>query len=360
MRRTDTLIVGGGPAGAAAAIALTRASQRPLLIERDRQTRDALCGGFLSWPTIDRLQRLGIDPWQLGAPRIDRLRLFAGHRHAETALPAPAAALSRRALDSALLDHAARLGCAVERGVAARDHEDGRLKLGDGAEIAAERIILATGKHELRGLARPRAGNDAAIGLRWRLAASPALTRWLAGRIEVHLFRGGYAGLVLQEDGTANLCVALRHSRFVAAGQQPAPFLAEMAAECPALGERLALATAIGPAQAIAQIPYGWRARSTDPGLYRVGDQAAVIPSFAGEGIGIALASGMAAAEAILRSEPAGPFQLALAGRTARPIRYGQGLAHIAAHPAGAALLVGAVGVSPVLARLAARLTRID
>ena len=49
----DTLIVGGGPAGAAAAIMLAEAGIRAIVLERSRDTGDALCGGFLSWRSIE-------------------------------------------------------------------------------------------------------------------------------------------------------------------------------------------------------------------------------------------------------------------------------------------------------------------
>ena len=211
MRRTAALIVGGGPAGAAAAIGLARRGLRPLLIERDAETRDALCGGFLSWATLDRLRGLGVDAGALGARSIDRLALFAGSRSAEADLPAPAAGLTRQVLDTALLASAARAGTGIERGVMARRWDAGRILLGDGTEITAGAILLATGKHELRGVGRPKGDT---IGMRYRLAASPALDRLLDRRIELHLFRGGYAGLLLQEDGSANLC--LRDTRLAA------------------------------------------------------------------------------------------------------------------------------------------------
>ncbi|HKX35436.1 MAG TPA: FAD-dependent monooxygenase, partial [Rhizorhapis sp.] len=59
MCRTDPLIIGGGPAGAAAAIHLLCAGAQPTIIERQKETGDALCGGFLSWRTLQRLERLG-------------------------------------------------------------------------------------------------------------------------------------------------------------------------------------------------------------------------------------------------------------------------------------------------------------
>ena len=359
MRRTAALIVGGGPAGSAAAIGLARAGMPPLLIERDAETRDALCGGFLSWATIARLAKLGVDPFALAAHRIDRVVLLHGPREAAADLPAPAAALSRRVLDTALLAGAEAAGARIERGIGARAFDDGALRLDDGGRIAGDALILATGKHELRGAARPRPDRNAAIGLRWRLAPSPALTRLVAGRIELHLFRGGYAGLALQEDGGANLCLAVRPARLAEADNRPDSLLAQLAGEAPALAERVGAAAAVGPAQAIANIPYGWRATTGEPGLYRVGDQCGVIPSLAGEGMAIAIASGCAAADAIRRGAPAIDFQPRFARRLHRPISLAAALWHAAEHPAGARALLAAVRTAPSLATLAARLTRI-
>lgn len=359
MRRTATLIVGGGPAGSAAAIGLGRAGIRAVVIERERETRDLLCGGFLSWATIARLESLGVDPLALGARRIERLALFAGERSAEARLPHPAAALSRRAMDTALLAQAELAGAGVERGVAARGFDRGRIRLDEG-EIEAQCLVLATGKHDLRGIVRPRAAGDAAVGLRWRLGASPALTRLVDRRIELHLFRAGYAGLVLQEDGGANLCLAMRHSRIAELDRKPENVLTTLAEECPALADRLAAAGSIGPAHAVANIPYGWRARTTAPGVYRVGDQAGVIPSLAGEGISIALASGLAAADAIARVDSAAHFQARFARRMARPLPLAGALWRAAEHPFGARALIAAVRTAPALADWASRLTRLS
>ncbi len=359
MRRTSALIVGGGPAGSAAAIGLARAGLRPLLIERDRETRDLLCGGFLSWATVARLNALGVDPATLGAQQIATVALYAAGRSAEARLPHAATALSRRSLDIALLREADAAGAAIERGVTARVYEQDRLRLDGGEEIECASLVLATGKHDLRGVSRPRAEGDAAIGLRWRLGASPQLTRLVGGRIELHLFRAGYVGLVLQEDGAANLCLAMRQSRFAELERSSERVLAALTDECPALADRIAAAGSIGPANAVANVPYGWRARTTTPAVYRVGDQAGVIPSLAGEGISIALASGSAAAEAIMCGQTAERFQPHLARRMRNPIGIAGALWRTAENPTGARVMIAAVRTAPVLAALAARMTRL-
>ncbi|WP_375380762.1 NAD(P)/FAD-dependent oxidoreductase [uncultured Sphingomonas sp.] len=353
------LILGGGPAGAAAAIALARGGAAPLLVERTRETGDALCGGFLSWRTTAALDALGIAADDLNPAPVTRVRLFAGTRHREARLPAPARAVSRRRLDTLLLARAEAVGVRIERGMTAREVDGRSVRFADGSAITADALFLASGKHDVRGLARPAEarGADPTIGLRVRLAPSPSLTRLVDNTIELHLVDRGYAGLVLQEDGSGNLCCAVHRSRLTEAGS-PEALLAAMGREVPALGERLAHAR--GTVDAIANVPYGWRERGGEAGLFRLGDQAAVIPSLAGEGMGIAIASGTRAAAAYLGGGPA-----AAAG-------YQRGLAHDAARPLGVAGAVWRLAERPALARVAlailparlidvlARATRID
>jgi flavin-dependent dehydrogenase len=361
MRRAAALIVGGGPAGSAAAIALARGGLRPEVIERSAGDRDVVCGGFLGWDALARLKRLGLDSEALGARPIRRLRLVAGRRLFEGDLPQAAAGLSRRRLDAALLETAERAGAIVTRGRAVRAVEDGRLRLDDGEELAADALFLATGKHELRGLARdlePRREPPTA-GLRTALPPHPALERALAGIIELHLYDGGYAGLLLQEDGSANLCLAISRARLAAAGG-PLPLIRALLEEAPLLGDRLggALPEAW---EAIAGVPYGWRAAATEPGLFRLGDQAAVIASLAGDGIAVALASGEAAARAFLAGGPgaAPDFQRDFAGRTRRPVGIAEALRHAAERGVTRGAMMAVLRFAPGLAGFAAKLTRI-
>lgn len=355
MRRAAALIVGGGPAGAAAAIGLARAGAMPLVIERSAGERGVVCGGFLGWDALARLRQLGLDAAALGARPIHRLRLVAGDRVVERPLPKPAAGLSRRRLDAALLGLAEAEGAAVLRGRAARAAEGRQVRLDDGEEIAADALFVATGKHELRGTARELGGRAVSVGLRAALPASPALGRDLDGVIELHLYDGGYAGLLLQEDGRVNLCLSVAQARL---GGGRDALLTALWGEAPRLADR------VGPPpadwEAIAGVPYGWRARLTQPQVYRVGDQAAVIASLAGDGIAIALASGIAAAQACLRGDGKGArdYQQAFARRALRPVKAAEALRHMAEHryERGAMIMLARVGG---LAGLAARMTRI-
>lgn len=354
MRRTPALIVGGGPAAAAAAITLARAGAAHLLVERTRETEDALCGGFLSWRTLDALRGLGIDPDMLNPADITRVRLFAGNRITSATLPRPAKAVSRRRLDTTMLETAAAAGARIERGVTVRAIE-GTVARVDGDEIAADALFLATGKHDVRGAGRPR-GADPTLGLRVRLAASPKLTRLVGDAVELHLFDRGYAGIALQEDGSANVCLAVRRSRLREAGT-PLDLLRDLSVG--ALGERLGSLTDDAAIDAVANVPYGWRARSGAPGLFRLGDQAGVIPSLAGEGMGIAVAGGVSAARAYLSGRPAPEWQHGFSREIARPIGVA-GLVRRAVERPGAAREAAMLAArTPFLIQIIARATRI-
>jgi flavin-dependent dehydrogenase len=363
VRRSAALIVGGGPAGASAAILLARARLPHLLVERSHETGDALCGGFLSWRTLDALRSLGVEAEMLGSARVTKVRLFASDKVAEAALPRPALAVSRHRLDSVLLTQAIRAGAAIERGVTVKAIEGRIARLQDGADLASDALFLASGKHDVRGLARPAEGRgkDPTLGLRVRLSASPALDRLVGGAIELHLFDRGYMGVVLQEDGSANCCMAVRRSRLTEAGS-PDRLLDALARECPPLGERLARRSGSEPIDAVANVPYGWRERAGEAGLFRLGDQAGVIPSLAGEGMGIAIASGIRAANAYAAGgvEAAIPFQARLARDLARPIGIAGLIRAGAERPRLARSATAVARHMPLLVDAVARLTRIN
>jgi flavin-dependent dehydrogenase len=361
MRRTAALIIGGGPAGSAAAITLARGGVVPYLVERTTGPHDVVCGGFLGWDALSALSELDIDVASLGARPIHRLRLLAAGSPVEVELPHSAVGLSRRRLDEALLNAAGKSGVNVARGRVARALEDDRrVRFDDGDEITTDALFLATGKHELRGCARPLQDRAEApsIGIRARLRASPALHAALDGIIELHFFNGGYAGLLLQEDGIANLAISAARGRLSDAGGAQA-LVDEITREAPVLAQRIA-GDRPETWTAIAGVPYGWHTAETRRGVFRLGDQSAVISSLAGDGVAIALRSGIAASLSFLAYGPAGAerYQRGFSARARRPLAVAEALRWAAERPGPRVALMGLARVRGVT-RLAARLTRI-
>jgi flavin-dependent dehydrogenase len=301
-----------------------------------------------------------VEPDTLGAYPVNRLKLFGPGRSAEIALPRLAYGLSRKTLDRALrrraVDAGARLVLDTVR------HVEGRRVTGRANEWLADSLFLATGKHDLRGSARPREARDPALGLRVRLAPSRALATRLEQAVELHVFAGGYAGVVLQEDGTANLCLAVRKSLMARAGANPAELLARLASNHPHFALRLEHGWRETRVETIGSVPYGWAADTTEPGVFRLGDQAAVIASLAGEGIDIALASGIAAAEAWLAGgAPAAPaYQQAFRARVRGPLMWAGAAWGLAERPALAKWGLAAARLAPGFVERLVDATRLD
>jgi len=355
----EAIVLGGGVAGAAAALTLARHGRRVLLVEREAAPREKVCGEFLGADAIALLARLGLDAAGLGAVPLRRARIAHRRRVAEIPLPFAAWGLPRRVLDEALLGAAATAGAVVLRGRAAQGAVPAtsggwHLRLAGGAVLRAPHLVLATGKHELRGL--PRAADAGALGLKLhlRLRTPPEGVVLLA-------CRGGYAGLQPTADGCANLCAALRPAAAGEAARDAASLIAHVAE-----GSDLAALLLAGaePAQrrpiAVARIPYGFLHRdraAAAEGLWRVGDQFAVIPSFSGDGIAMALAGGIEAARAIAGDGDVTAFHAAWRRRLGPPMR----LAGLVAGLLGRspAAMVAAAACLPGAARLVARRTRV-
>ena len=60
--RVDVVIVGGGPAGSAAAITLARAGRSVTVIDKASFPRDKCCGDGLTTGALRRLEGLGLSP----------------------------------------------------------------------------------------------------------------------------------------------------------------------------------------------------------------------------------------------------------------------------------------------------------
>jgi flavin-dependent dehydrogenase len=109
----------------------------------------------------------------------------------------------------------------------------------------------------------------------------------------------------------------------------------------------------------ITHIPYGYIRRSTEDGLYCVGDQAAVIPSFTGDGISIALHTARCAASAYLAAEPAPVFQRELRSAMLPQMRLAEVAANGLNNALSRAVLPFCLRVWPGAMRVTARLTRV-
>ena len=120
----DVAVVGGGPAGSAAAITLARGGRDVVLVDKATFPRDKCCGDGLTTAALRHLEALGLQPDDVASWQPVTLAVIRSPSGRTAELPLPTgpgagtyAAVARRAdLDAALLDVARAEGVKVHDG----------------------------------------------------------------------------------------------------------------------------------------------------------------------------------------------------------------------------------------------------
>ncbi|MFM7808599.1 MAG: FAD-dependent oxidoreductase, partial [Planctomycetota bacterium] len=147
--RVDLLVIGGGPAGATAAIAAARSGLRTLLVDRVAHPREKVCGCCLAPRGQRTLRAMDLAGVIEGARRIDGVRLACSGREV-LVWRAGTVSLSRATLDGGLLRAAAGAGATLAWPFVATVEPDGLTHLrGPGGErVVRSRLrVVADGLH---------------------------------------------------------------------------------------------------------------------------------------------------------------------------------------------------------------------
>ena len=313
MKPSAALIIGGGPAGSAAAILLAKAGWRVTIVERKEFPRRKVCGEYLSATNWPLLQSLGIaDAFaDLAGPPVRETAIFVGDRIARAPLPHPrdssglwGRALSREHLDSLLLEQAVRLGVQVRqparcvRVMRADDAFRCRIQLLPGQEseeVPAGAVIAAHGSWDLGDLpterqpATSRPGDLLAFKAHFQNAALPA------GLMPLLSFADGYGGMVRCEGGKVSLSCCIRRGRLEVLKREEKQsagdaVLAHILESCPALQPVLEGTTLTDLWLSAGPIRPGIRRCYTE-GVFVVGNAAGEAHPVVAEGISMALQS---------------------------------------------------------------------
>ena len=312
---TDVAVVGGGPGGAAAAIALARAGRRVVLVDKSSFPRDKCCGDGLTTGALRRYEALGLRPesvpsWEV----VEDVHVRSPSGRAVT-FPLPRdrgtyAAVARRAeLDAAFLDVARAAGVGVHEGHAATavDVRGDRVVVDvDGIGTLSSRyLVAADGMWSPVRKALVGADETGYLG-EWHAFrqyfrdVGPRAASQLWVWFEPDLLPG-YAWSFPLRDGRANVGYGIQ--------RVPGEPTRSMKAKWQELLARPHIAEVLGP-QATPEAPHkAWPipARIDDTRLTAgggrvlfVGDAARATDPMTGEGIGQALETGMLAAEAVV------------------------------------------------------------
>jgi menaquinone-9 beta-reductase len=302
----DAIVVGSGPAGCIAAFTLARGGARVALVDKARVGRDKACGDLIGPRGVRLLDDLGLN--LPDAPRVGDM-IVAGPSGRRVLLPARAGrtypghaiVVPRVQFDSHLRAAAIDAG-AVEISGRVASCDDGRVVLDDGGALDADFVIGADGATSTTARTAGLVDPDQVL---WGFAvrgyipadiAIPAIALW-----NDRPRRGfpGYGWLFPGPDGAnLGLGVGLGHSRLHGhrAQQQLDAFRTHL--------------VRIGLLDSAHRVPVrtlgGWLkmglvgTKPAEGKVLLVGDAAGLVNPLQGEGISQALASGQAAARAVL------------------------------------------------------------
>ncbi len=326
----DLLVVGGGPAGLAAALYGAKAGLEVVVVERRTGPIDKACGEGLMPHTLRHLERLGVHPH--GKP-IRGISYRDGHRHVEAAFRGAAGrGVRRTVLHGALLDAVTHAGVRI-------CHDDIGEISQDAASVhagnwRARYLAAADGLHSpIRrslGLERPSPGRR-----RWGIRRHVQIKPW-SDHVEVHWARAAEAYVTPIADDCVG--IALLKSR-------RGGFDAHLE-EFPVLRDRIR-GHAHEPDRAAG--PLRQRVSSRRAGrVLLVGDAAGYVDALTGEGLGLAFGAAELLVNCVAADQPAA-YDRQWRQLTRRYRMLTAGLLHASAYPPARARIVPAASVMPTL-----------
>lgn len=337
-------MIGGGPAGTAAAIRAARAGMSVTVFEKGSHGRDKVCGDGLTPRAVGALNELEI-PLD-DAHHIQGLRMIAGKRVREldwpgtTRFPDHGAVWPRRRLDTALMDAAAAAGAEMIYDTEAIPVMDGNRAIGvdaAGERWTADLVVLAAGAQgkAARVLGAER-DPDEPFGLAIRTYAETPrhgdkhLEACLTIKDDQGVAVPGYGWMFPAGDGTVNIGVG-------ALSTMKGFKKLNLTTLCDSYRDLVQDDWELGP---YLEKPRAWRLpmsaqKRHGPGWVAIGDAAGLVNPMNGEGIDYGLETGMLIVD-LFEANPANAtveYDREVAARFDDFLRTGRRFSFLIGHP---------------------------
>ncbi len=293
----DVVVVGGGPAGLAAAIVAAERGATVLVLEQRSMPPDKACGEGLLPPAVRALERLGVLPLIANSDS----RRFSGIRFLQedgamaqlSLLPGGGLGVRRTVLVEAMAKRALSLGVVIRdrSTVRAVERHGTRARVDtDAGAVSARLVVAADGLHSplRRGahLETPPTSRR-----RFALRQHFHIRPW-TDLVEVYIDGRGEAVVTPVSDHSVNVNFVWEH------GDVASPTIETLGQRFPALLARLGGAAALSTKLGAGPMACGARRRTSER-MVLVGDAAGFIDSIAADGLSVAFNSALVLGEAL-------------------------------------------------------------
>ncbi|XLS30470.1 NAD(P)/FAD-dependent oxidoreductase [Flavobacteriaceae bacterium M23B6Z8] len=302
MNHYDLIIIGGGLAGLTAALHVSKANYKVLLIEKYSYPNHKVCGEYVSKEIIPYLNRLDVSLEKAGAVSIDKFMLSTKEgAYTQTTLPLGGLGISRYAFDELLYNHALTAGAEFVFDTVTTvtyHNETFHIKTASNIEFTATTAIGAFGKRS--NLDKKLDRDFMHLKSNWLgVKAHYQLESFPDDLVALHNFEGGYGGLSKTETGAVNFCYLTTYKSFEQYNNIDA-FNNEVVAKNPFLNEFLEKSVPLFEKPiSIAQISFRQKL-PVENHLLMCGDAAGLIHPLCGNGMAMAIHSAKIASELIL------------------------------------------------------------
>ncbi len=290
----DVAIIGGGLAGLAASIQLSRQRHNVILFEKEAYPFHKVCGEYISLESWNFIESLGVPLKNLQLPLIDTLHLTAPNgKSFTTRLPLGGFGISRYLLDSTLAQLAVESGVTILQKtkvdeVSFADHFTIRFK---GEAVQARVCCGAYGKRSNLDIKwkRPflaqqnhRLNNYVGIKYHIKTAAADNL-------ISLHNFKNGYCGMSKIEGNEYCLCYMTKAENLKAYNGDIERMQQSILYKNPNLKKIFETSEVVKNFPVtISQISFSAKSK-VENGVLLLGDAAGMITPLCGNGMSIAL-----------------------------------------------------------------------
>ncbi|MEO8428639.1 MAG: FAD-dependent oxidoreductase, partial [Verrucomicrobiota bacterium] len=389
--KSDVVVIGGGPAGATAALLLAQAGWSVALIEKARFPRKKVCGEFLSATNFPLLRRLGVASVfrELAGPEIRRVGLFAGDAILSAAMPHAAhaidgwgRALGREHLDTLLLERAEETGAQIWQPWAAtelvKEGEEHVCKIvskeTDGVRFLRSPIVVAAhGSWEPGTLPTQRKRQATRRSDLLGFKAHFHECDLAPGLMPLLAFPGGYGGMVHTDHDRVSLSCCIKRDQLqrirerLPGARATEGVLAHIRTECRGVNQALAQARLDGAWLSAGPIQPGIRFRAGG-GIFAIGNAAGEAHPVIAEGISMAMQSAWVLCDLLIprrrevlsgnaiteiSREYVAAWRKGFAGR----IRVAAGLAQLIMRPAAGKISLPILKLFPEILSLGARMS---